>query len=105
MARHLAAGDVWGLDTHGELAGLAMICRTEGENAIDIGYVDGTEEALTSILQGLRGLAAQRGQTDVRVKSVDEPALTAAVEAAGYERYRDHDLWIFELRLEEKGKA
>jgi predicted PurR-regulated permease PerM/GNAT superfamily N-acetyltransferase len=101
LARHLAAGDVWGLDAYAELTSLAMICRTEGENAIDIGYVDGTEEALTSILQGLRGLAAQRGQTDVRVKSVDEPVLIAAVEAAGYERYRDHTLCIFELELEE----
>nr|HID12280.1 hypothetical protein [Anaerolineae bacterium] len=61
---------------------------------------DGTEEALVPILLGLRGLAAQQGHTEVRLKPLDEPALVAAVEAAGYERSWERDIWIFELQLE-----
>jgi predicted PurR-regulated permease PerM/GNAT superfamily N-acetyltransferase len=102
LAHHLAAGDVWGADLHGELASLALICGI-GENKVNVGHIDGKEEALAMILQGLRGLAAQRGCAEVRFKPVAEPALLAAVEAAGYERHRDNSLWIFELQLQPTG--
>jgi GNAT superfamily N-acetyltransferase len=99
LVRHLAAGDVWWMDAHDGASALMLIYGTEKAEALDIGYVDGAEEALVAILRGTRGLAAQLGCAEVNVRPVDEPRLIAAVEAAGYERSRDHDLWIFELRL------
>ena len=33
-------------------------------------------------------------------KAVDEPTLIAAAEAAGYERHRDQEIWVFELQLQ-----
>jgi GNAT superfamily N-acetyltransferase len=99
LARHLAAGHVWGMDTHDGVSALVLICRTEEAEPLDVGYVDGAEGALVAILRGTRGLAAQLGCAEVNIRPVDEPRLIAAVEAAGYERSRDHDLWIFELRL------
>jgi len=114
LARHLAAGDAWGLDAgedtggdesedgNGRLSALALVPWIEDETMY-IGYVDGvTGEVLVTILQGLRGLAAQQGHAAVRFKPVDEPTLTAAVEAAGYERHRDKDIWIFELQLQKE---
>lgn len=98
LAHHLAAGDVWGAHLHGELSALALIGGI-GENKVNVGHVDGQEETLTTILRGLRGLAAQLGCAEVRFKPVAEPALIAAVEATGYERHRDNSLWIFELQL------
>jgi N-acetylglutamate synthase-like GNAT family acetyltransferase len=102
LARHLASGDVWGVDAPGdegrELSALALVYRTE-EETLNVGLVDGRDEALVVILQGLRGLTAQLGAAELRCKPVDEPALMAAVEAAGYERHRDKSLWIFELQL------
>jgi RimJ/RimL family protein N-acetyltransferase len=98
LASHLANGDGWGLGYGAELAGLALVYRTE-ENMLNAGYVDGREDALVSLLRGLRRLAADLGDTQVRFKPVDEPGLVAAVDAAGYERIRDRNLWIFESRL------
>jgi len=98
LASHLANGDGWGLGYGAELAGLALIYRTE-ENTLNVGYVDGAEGALVSILRGLRQLAADLGDTQVRFKPVDEPGLVAAVDDAGYERVRDRALWIFEARI------
>jgi hypothetical protein len=99
LAHHLAAGEAWGVDAGHELAGLAL--TYDPDKALCIGYVDGSNEALVTILQGLRGLAAQQGFAEVAFKPVEEPALAAAVEAAGYERSWDQDLWIFELALED----
>lgn len=114
LARHLAAGEVWGLaagedaggdesgDGSGKLSALALVSWIE-EETIYIGHVDGaTDEVLVAILRGLRGLAAQQGHAAVRFKPVDEPTLIAAVEAAGYERHRDKDIWVFELELQKK---
>lgn len=98
LASHLANGEGWGLGYGAELAGLALVYRTE-ENTLNAGYVDGREDALVSLLHGLRRLAADLGDAEVRFKPVDEPGLVAAVDAAGYERVRDRDLWIFEARL------
>ncbi|MCK4315488.1 MAG: GNAT family N-acetyltransferase [Anaerolineae bacterium] len=99
LACHLAAGDVWGVYPGHELAALALVCRAKEEDALDVGYVDGAEKPLVVLLRGLRRLAAQLGHTEVRFKSVEEPALVAVVEAAGYERSWDRDIWIFELQL------
>jgi hypothetical protein len=102
LARHLTSGDVWGVDAPAdkgrELSALAFVYRTE-EGTLNVGLVDGRDEALVVVLQGLRGLTAQLGAAELRCKPVDEPALMAAVGAAGYERHRDKSLWIFELQL------
>ena len=98
LASHLANGEGWGQGYGVELAGLALVYRTE-ENTLNAGYVDGAEGVLVSLLQGLRRLAAVLGDAEVRFKPVDEPGLVAAVDAAGYERIRDRDLWIFEARI------
>jgi len=102
LARHLARERCWGFEAGGGLAALALVCRAKEEDALDVGYVDGAEGLLVPILRGLRGLAAQLGHTEVRFKPVDEPTLVASVEAAGYERSWDRDIWIFELQLEER---
>ena len=98
LASHLANGEGWGQGYGAELAGLALVYRTE-ENTLNVGDVDGAEGVLVSLLQGLRRLAAVLGDAEVRSKPVDEPGLLAAVDAAGYERVRDRDLWIFEARI------
>lgn len=99
LARHLRDGDVWSLGTDRAAAALALVCPTQKEDAIDIGYADGAADALRAILLALRGLGARRGCTKVRFRPVDEESLLDAVEAAGYEPGWDRDLWIFELRL------
>jgi len=99
LAHHLGADDGWGMDDGDELAALVLACWVRDEYILSVGYVDGSDEALTAILQGLRGLAAQLGHTEVRFKPVDEPVLVAAAEASGYERSWDRDIWIFELPL------
>ncbi len=98
LARHLAAGEVWGTDTQGELTALALVYQLE--ETLSVGLVDGKDEALAAVLRGLRELAAQLGRAEVRIKPLDDSALIAAVELAGYERDQDKDLWIFELGLE-----
>ncbi|RLC98106.1 MAG: hypothetical protein DRI77_05780 [Chloroflexi bacterium] len=106
LERHLAAGDIWGLDAEGKLAAWALICREgkeeEEKDKLHVGYVDGKENAISITLRELRKLAAQQGYTEVRFRPVDEPGLMAAAEAAGYEqRENSHDIWIFELQLEQ----
>ena len=116
LAHHVAAGDVWGIDRSdgnqddveegregaGDgLWGLALVCGMEQAGPLYVGYVDGADDALAPVLQGLRRLAAQRDCAEVIAIPVDVSALSAAVEAADYERNRDHDLWIFELGLGE----
>jgi hypothetical protein len=76
-----------------------LICGAEQAGPLHVGYVDGTDDALTPVLQGLQRLAPQLDCAEVIAILVNEPVLLAAVEAAGYERNRDHDLWIFELGL------
>lgn len=97
LAHHLSEGDVWGLDEDGDLAAVALICRTDKEDAVDLGYVDGRTDALEGILLGLRGLAARREAEEMRFRAVVEPELIHAVEEAGYEPGWDRDLWVFEL--------
>lgn len=99
LAHHLTTDDGWGVDDSGELAGLALALWTR-EDMLSVGYVDGSGEALTIILRVLRGLAAQQGCFQLRFKPVEEPALVAATETAGYERDLDRDIWIFELQLD-----
>ena len=101
LAHHLAAGDVWGTGEQGELTALALVHRTE--EALNVGLVDGRDDALVAILQGLQGLTAQLGCAELRIKPVDESALMSAVEATGYERHRDKEVWIFELQLSPSG--
>lgn len=114
LAHHVVAGDVWGVGRPDEdqgdveegekdggdgLWGLALIYGMEQAGPLYVGYVDGTDDALAPVLQGLQKLASQLDCAEVIAILVNEPALLAAIETAGYERNRDHDLWIFELGL------
>jgi len=99
LANHLEAGDGWGLEIGGELGGLALVLHWAREGVLNLGYVDGLDKVLVTVLQELRGLTLQQGYTELWFKPVEEPALVAAVEAAGYERGADRDIWIFELQL------
>jgi predicted PurR-regulated permease PerM/GNAT superfamily N-acetyltransferase len=114
LAHHVIAGDVWGVSRPDEdqgdaeegerdggdgLRGLALICGVEQAGPLYVGYVDGTDDALAPVLQGLQRLASQFDCAEVIAILVNEPALLAAIETAGYERNQDHDLWIFELGL------
>jgi GNAT superfamily N-acetyltransferase len=99
LAHHLESGDAWGMDVGGELTGLALACWVRSDGTLHVGYVDGSEGALVTILRGLWGLATRWGCTEVQFKPVNEPALVAAVEACGYERSWHRDIWIFELPL------
>jgi hypothetical protein len=99
LAHHLAADDGWGVDDGDGLTALALACWVSGEDVLNVGFVDGSEDVLITVLRGLRQLAAHVDYTGIRFKPVEEPALVAAAEAAGYERSWDRDLWIFELPL------
>lgn len=97
LAHHLSAGDVWGIDGDDPVAALALLCRTDKEDAIDLGYLDGRGDETEPLLLALRGLAARQECDSVRFRAVDEPELIRAAEGAGYERSWDRNLWIFEL--------
>jgi len=97
LAYHVSRGEVWSIDLDAHVASLALICQTDKEDAIDIGYADGREGTMETLLVALRGLAAQRGCDKVRLRAVDEPKLITAVERAGYQSSWDRDLWIFQL--------
>lgn len=97
LAQYLAKGQIWASDIQDRLKGLALICETDKEDAIDVGYVDGCEDAMETVLLSLRRLAAQRGCDRVRFRAVDETHLISAIERAGYQSGWDRDLWIFEL--------
>lgn len=99
LTHHLGTDDGWGMDDGDGLTALALACWVGDEDVLHVGYVDGSEEALVTVLRGLRGLAAQLNCTEVQFKPVDEPALVAAAEASSYERSWDRDIWIFELPL------
>lgn len=96
LAKHISEGQGWTSDTPNRLAALAVLCQTDKENAVDIGYVDGREGAMETLLLSLRRLAARRGCDKVRFRAVDEPKLIGVVERAGYQSGWDRDLWIFE---------
>ncbi|MEA3375944.1 MAG: GNAT family N-acetyltransferase [Chloroflexota bacterium] len=97
LTHHLSRGDAWGIDAGERLAALALVCQTDKEDAIDLGYVDGRRDEMETHLLSLRGLAARRGCDKVRLRAVDEPELIRAAEGAGYEPSWERDLWIFEL--------
>jgi predicted N-acetyltransferase YhbS len=97
LAHHFSRGEGWGIDLDDCLASVALICQTDKEDAVDIGYVDGREDAMETLLLALRGLTTQRGCDKVRFRAVDEPKLITVVERAGYQPSWDRDLWIFEL--------
>jgi RimJ/RimL family protein N-acetyltransferase len=101
LAHHLTAGEAWGVNVRHGLTGLALVYQDGDDGTLYVGYADGSNDALPAILQGLRGLAAQQGRAEAHFKPVDEPALVAAVEAAGYERVWERNVWIFEASLEE----
>jgi len=101
LAHHLAEGDVWGLYDDGALAGLVLLSRSRSGRMLLVGCVDGVDEALAPLLLGVRGWTREVDHPDgVQLKWVHEPALAAAVEQAGFERGYEHDIWIFELRLD-----
>jgi hypothetical protein len=100
LAHHVAVEEAWGVDGGQGLSSLALAYRDEDNDTLYVGYADGTDEALAVMLQGLRVLAAQQGCAEVHFKPVDESALVAAVEAAGYERAWERDVRVFELKLE-----
>lgn len=104
LAQHVSRGGVWGLDGEGELAAVAVLCETDKDDAIDLGYVDGRRDGMRTLLLGIMGLAAQQGLDKMRFRAVDEPELVAAVESAGYASGWDRDLWIFELAPRERGE-
>lgn len=104
LAHHLASSSVRGIDVEGELAAVAFFCETDKEDAIDLGYVDGRQDAMRTLLLSISGLAAQQGLDKVRFRAVDEPELIAAVERAGYASGWDRDLWVFELLPREPGE-
>lgn len=97
LAQHLSGGRVWANDTQDRLAALALICETDKDDAVDIGYVDGNRDAMGTLLLSLRRLAAQQGCDKVRFRAVDEPELISVVEQASYQSGWNRDLWIFEL--------
>lgn len=97
LAQHLSRGQVWANDAQDRLKALALICETDKEDAVDIGYVDGHRNAMGTLLLSLRRLAAQRGCDKVRFRAVDEPELISVVERASYQSGWNRDLWIFEL--------
>ena len=99
LTRHVEEGRVWGLEADGELAALAIIHTPEQGEPLHVSLGDGRDEALSHLFAGLRGLAASTGCPEVKFKPPNEPALIAAIEAAGYQISKERDIWIFELTL------
>ncbi|TET51425.1 MAG: GNAT family N-acetyltransferase [Anaerolineales bacterium] len=97
LAEHAAAGSVWAVGEEGAPAGLAIGFRVDDVDAQHVAFIDGDDEGLPALLQGLRRMAArQQSSEGVWLKALVEPRLTEAVEAAGFEPGWDRDMWVFE---------
>lgn len=97
LAHQFARGTARDIDADGRLAALALICETDKQDAVDLGYVDGRAEAMEAMLLAMRAVAARRDCDGVRLRTADERQLKDVLEQAGYSPGWDRELWIFEL--------
>ncbi len=96
LAAHVAAGEVVGVDSDGQLAAVAILPARPNARRIAVGYIDGTSEGITALTWCLRVLAANRHLEGVRLRPVNEPSLLRALEAAGAYMDGEHELWVLE---------
>ena len=117
----LAAGLVYGWSAGDEaLAGLVVINGSgdHGEDDPDesdyaaarlyVGYLDARPDQRVALARAVRGLAQRLGRDRVSLKVVEDAAVLAALEAAGYERrWDDMSVLLFErtLSANEEGAA
>jgi GNAT superfamily N-acetyltransferase len=88
------------LGTDESLLALAIVDREEQDDALWMGYVDGSPSALTELAMAIRAHAAQVGAKKVETMVPDMDWLRNALQAAGY-GFGDweSELWIFERWL------
>lgn len=117
LRERLAAGLVYGwLDKEGDaLAGLIVINARSDHGEDDeeetdyaaarlyVGYLDARPDQREALARAVRHLAHDLGRERVSLKVVEEPAVLAALEAAGYERrWGDMSVLLFERKLSEE---
>lgn len=90
----------------GDLAALAVIDFTPGEDEMWIGFADGQPEAVRALALAIRVQAGQVGAAPVRVMVPDLAWLRDAFRSAGYGfGHWEGELWIFERRLIPEAKG
>ncbi|MGD1993276.1 MAG: AI-2E family transporter [Anaerolineae bacterium] len=103
LADHIREEQVWGVRSGGELAALAIAQEDAERGRLSVGYLDGGEEGVTTLLWGLRVAAGERGLEELRLRVVSQPSLLKPIEATGGTRAWDDAIWIFERPL--RGEA
>ncbi len=83
-----------------DLRGLAVLNAFDEDDAPDqlyvrIGYLDAVPGDLTPLALALRGLAAALGRHRVSLKPLKHPDLLRDLEAAGYERRWDNEIYLY----------
>lgn len=101
LRERLAAGQVFGWPADvGALAGVVMLAGPEEGHSppkgrLRAGYLDAGPDVLTEMARALRRLAADQGQAAVDVLAPQHPPFTGALEAAGFRRGWDGEVWLF----------
>lgn len=99
LRQRLEQGKVWGVRDGDEVTALAIVSRPEGgENALWPGYVDGAVAPLTGLLRELRRLAYAQDRAKVRGHFPLRDPVLQALEAAGYRRAWEPEVWVYERR-------
>lgn len=96
LAAHLAAGEVWGIDWKGHLAALAILPVDSERENLSVAYLDGSPEAITTLVWTLRSHADRLGFPMLRLRPPSYPPLEDGIEAAGISTSLEVRLWIFE---------
>ena len=98
LTTRAAEGRLWGIADDEGLAGLAVSSTPEGdEEALWIGYADGTPEFLPEVLTELRRLAHDQHRPSVGGHFPALPRVFEALEMAGYARAREAEMWVYEV--------
>ena len=101
LRQRLEGGTVWGFQEDARVTAMAILSRPEdGENPLWPGYVDGAAEPLAELLRELRRLAHARGRAKVRGHFPIFDRVLQALEAAGYRRAWDPEVWVYERRYD-----
>lgn len=107
LRERLASGLVFSWDSPAEeaLSALAILNGAAGkghqgpQTRLYAGYVDAVESQVTAFAGALLAFAAESQMEGISMKLVNDPALLAAFEAAGYERRWDNEVYLYERRI------
>ncbi len=115
LKKHLQEKRVWGLKRDNELFALAIqmpvhtLDYLEGTNDVLwkgahqtfwIGYINGTEEGLTNLLEELRSLAHREGYLAVGGMFPIKDHIIDSLDLGGYQRAEELEYWVYEWRIQ-----